>query len=155
MRKIEHRRNQLSRAIDKGREVYADKKLSPDIIAAEKAKNEFLTQCHENAKLHHAEEFRIAEKIEYKRIHFRQLAENIAAQLASDIEPPDDWNQLQQAVELQKHWQTSTADWDTVHKYEKEYDQLNPVLQRWLRRVKPYRFSLPADSKNSGGIHNE
>ncbi|MBT7068510.1 MAG: hypothetical protein HN919_19605 [Verrucomicrobia bacterium] len=155
LRKIEQRRSQLSRAIDKDREVYADRKLSPDIIAAEKAKNEFLTQCHENAKLHHAEEFRIAEKIEYKRIHFRQLAGNIAAQLASDIEPPDDWNQLQQAVELQKHWQTSTADWDTVHKYEKEYDQLNPVLQRWLRRVKPYRFSLPADSKNSEGIHNE
>ena len=44
------------------------------------------------------------------------------------------------AAKLQQLWHTSTGDWDTRQKYEENYDQLNPVMKRWLRRVKPYRY---------------
>ena len=64
----------------------------------------------------------------------------MAEQLASDIEPPDTLGQMTTAAKLQQHWQTSTDDWDTRQKYEENYDQLNPVMKGWLRRVKPYRF---------------
>ena len=154
-RQIEQRRNQISRGLQQDFVPYANEKLGPFILEVEKAKNAVQRQYHENAKLHNSEEFRLVDKIDYKRIHFRNSAENMASQMASDIEPPDDMGQLKAAMELQKRWQTSTDDWDTVHKYEKQYEQLNPVLQRWLRRVKPYRFAQPADSNASQGNSHE
>ena len=137
---IEQRRNRLSRRLKQDAVVYTNEKLSAYALKVEKAKEALFTQYHENAKLDHPEEFRFVGKIDYKRIHFNAYAENMAEQLASDIEPPDTLEQMTTAAKLQQLWHTSTDDWDTRQKYEEKYDKLNPVMKRWLRRVKPYRY---------------
>jgi len=137
---LEQRRNRLNRSLKQDAELYTNEKLSAYALKVEKAKEALFTQYHENAKRDHPEEFRFVEKIDYKRIHFNGYAENMAEQLASDIEPPDTLGQMTTAARVQQLWYTSTDDWDTGQKYEENYDQLNPVMKRWLRRVKPYRY---------------
>jgi hypothetical protein len=137
---LEQRRNRINHSLKQGFDPYVNEKLGAFILKVEKAKNKVQTQYHENAKLHHPEEFRIVGKIDYKRIHFGKHAENMAEQLASDIEPPDSLDQMTAAAKIQQLWYTSTDDWDTRQKYEEEYEELNPVMKRWLQRVKPYRF---------------
>ena len=79
----------------------------------------------------------------------------MADQLASDIEPPDSLGQMKAAAKIQQIWFTSTDDWETRQRYEEEYEQLNPIMKRWLQRVKPYRYSEPSDKKTSQGYSNE
>ena len=52
----------------------------------------------------------------------------------------DDRRQLEAALRDQGTWHTE-CDWDTMNKWEKDFENLNPRLQRWLRRVKPYRYA--------------
>ena len=154
-RQIEERKNQIRRSLEQEFEPYTSEKLGAFVLKVEKAKNDLKTQYHENAKLDHPEEFRIVEKIDYKRIHFNNLAEHMADQLASDIEPPDSLGQMKAAAKIQQIWFTSTDDWETRQRYEEEYEQLNPIMKRWLQRVKPYRYSEPSDKKTSQGYSNE
>ena len=132
-----------------------EEELGAFILKAEKMKDELQTQYHENAKLQNPEEFRIVEKIDYKRIHFGGLQQNMARQRASDIEPPDSLGQMEAAAKTQKLWYTTTDDWDTHQRYEEDYEQLNPTMKRWLQRVKPYRYSQQADQNASQGVTNE
>ena len=154
-RQIEERKNQIRRGLEQEFEPYKNEKLGVFMLKVEKAKNDLQTQYHENAKLDHPEEFRIVEKIDYKRIHFNNLAALMAKQLASDTEPPDSLGQMKDAAKIQQIWYTSTADWETRQRYEEEYEQLNPIMKRWLQRVKPYRYSDPSDKKTAPGDSNE
>ncbi|MDE0838656.1 MAG: DUF6055 domain-containing protein, partial [Kiritimatiellae bacterium] len=124
-RQLEQRRNQFSRSLKESFEPYANKELGAFILNVEKAKDELQTQYHENAKFQNPEEFRVVEKIDYKRIHFGGLQQNMADQRASDIEPPDSLGQMEAAAKTQKLWYTTTDDWDTHQRYEADYDQLN------------------------------
>jgi hypothetical protein len=154
-RQLEQLRNQIARGLKEGFVPYTNETLGAFMLKVEKAKDDLKTQYHENAKLHHPEEFRIVEKIDYKRIHFSELPGNMAEQMASNIEPPDTLGQMEAAAKIQQLCYTSTNDWDTRQRYEEKYEHLNPIMKRWLQRVKPYRFGEQADRKTPQGNTNE
>ncbi len=68
------------------------------------------------------------------------VIKNVMSMTASMDTAVDDLAQLKSAITLQTQWQTSTDDWDTEHKLEKNYETRNPNVKRWLKRVKPYRY---------------
>ena len=63
-----------------------------------------------------------------------------AAETMAGPDAPDDRKQLRAALKDQGTWHTE-CDWDTMNKWEKNFDTLNPRLKRWLRRAKPYRYA--------------
>jgi hypothetical protein len=140
---LQHRLNRSRHSLKKGFEPYANEKLNDLLLKVEKAMNALRTKYDQNAKQANREEFWIANKTSYKRRHFSihdVLSRPMAERLTADIEPPDDMKQLQEAVEGQQTWYTSPADWDTYHDEEKDFENRNHRIKRWMKRIKPYRY---------------
>ena len=53
----------------------------------------------------------------------------------------DQLDQALPALELQPQWLLTTDDWLTMSREEKNFEQKPPLVKRWLRRVKPYRYA--------------
>jgi len=82
----------------------------------------------------------------------RSTAKNklIGALLDSALGPDsvDDLRQLGFALKLQhpSQWLFTTDDWNTEHKLEEDLENKNAHVQRWMKRVKPYRYNVLIDS---------
>jgi hypothetical protein len=54
----------------------------------------------------------------------------------------DDLQQLGSALKRQhpSQWLFTTDDWNTKHKLEEDLENKNKHVQRWMKRIKPYRY---------------
>ena len=53
---------------------------------------------------------------------------------------PEDKTQMRQAAPFQLGKWSTTIDWDGRTTWEKSYARLSPLMQRWLKRMKPYMY---------------
>ncbi|MHC4248460.1 MAG: LamG domain-containing protein, partial [Planctomycetota bacterium] len=123
-------------------EPYAREKLGDFPVEVEAAGNAWNRKCAENAHEANPDEYRVVGDTSYKRRHF-SLSDRVSPAIAERLagpSAPDDLKQLKTAVDWQKRWYTSTSDWDTEHRQEKDYEDRNHRIKRWLRRIKPYRY---------------
>ncbi len=123
-------------------EPYAREKLGDFPVEVEAAGNAWNKKCAENANALAPDESRVVGDTSYKRRHF-SLSDKVSPAIADRLagpSAPDDLKQLKTAVNWQKRWYTSTSDWDTEHRQEKDYENRNHRIKRWLRRIKPYRY---------------
>ncbi|MBT7068972.1 MAG: hypothetical protein HN919_21930 [Verrucomicrobia bacterium] len=123
-------------------EAYARKKVGPMEEELGNLKKELTDTLRRNALNYRPDEYRVHKDSIYKRRclsgRHNQLWEK-GGELLAGPTAPDDLGQLEGAIRDQGRWHT-TCDWDTMNKWEKKYDTLNPRLQGWLRRAKPYRY---------------
>ncbi len=126
-------------------EEYTRKKMGPMEEELGDLKKELTETLRRNALDYRPDEYRVHQDSIYKRRHLfhrhNKLWESAGKMLAGPP-APDDLGQLQSAIRDQGRWHT-TCDWDTMNKWEKKYDTLNPRVQGWLRRAKPYRYAAP------------
>jgi hypothetical protein len=71
--------------------------------------------------------------------------------LVDSVLGPDSVDDLQQqgsALKLQQpsQWLFTTDDWNTEHKLEEDLENKNEHVQRWMKRVKPYRYGVLRDT---------
>jgi hypothetical protein len=131
-------------------EPYAREKLGDFPVEVEAAGNAWNKKCAENANALNPDESRVVGDTSYKRRHF-SLSDRVSPAIADRLagpSAPDDLKQLTTAVNWQKRWYTSTSDWDTEHRQEKDYEKRNHRVKRWLKRIKPYRYG---DNANGSG----
>ena len=79
----------------------------------------------------------------YFRRYYSLAPQSLARAIASTtigVSTQDKLDQVRAVVELQPQWLLTTDDWDTFNREEKQYENKNPNVQRWLKRVKPYRY---------------
>ncbi|MCX6346203.1 MAG: DUF6055 domain-containing protein [Armatimonadetes bacterium] len=71
-----------------------------------------------------------------------QYKQIIVERLKGEILPlmPEDKNQMRQAAPFQIGKWSTKVDWDGRTSWEKSYAQLSPLMQRWLKRMKPYMY---------------
>lgn len=126
-----------------GFEAVKRKALAPLTDELGQLKGDLKTMLVRNSLAARPDEYRMREVTRYKRQQMvgrnSQLWSN-AAQIMAGPDAPDDRKQLRAALRDQGTWHTE-CDWDTMNKWEKDFDNLNPRLQRWLRRAKPYRYA--------------
>ena len=133
----------MNQSIGQGLKPFTQKKLQKDILAVDAARVAWDELAQKNAMANHSDETEMVNKAAYFRRHYtiqpRWLDDAFGDTMAGQG-AVDDLAQLKSALKLQTQWQTSTDDWDTEHKLEKNYETRNPIIQRWLKRVKPYRY---------------
>ncbi len=133
----------MNESIGQGSKPFVQKKLQKDTLAVDAARVAWDELAAKNAMANHSDETDMVNGAAYFRrfytIQPQRLDEAIGGTLAGEG-AVDDLAQLKSAIKLQTQWQTSTDDWDTEHKLEKDYETRNPIVQRWLKRVKPYRY---------------
>ena len=133
----------MRRGIDQGAKPFIQKKLQKDILAVDAARVAWDELAAKNAKASHADETDMVNMAAYFRRYYiiqPQRLDDALGDTMAGQGAVDDLSQLKSAITLQTQWQTSTDDWDTEHKLEKDYETRNPIIQRWLKRVKPYRY---------------
>jgi len=128
-----------------GFETVKRKALAPLTDELGQLKGDLKTMLVRNSLAVRPDEYRMREVTRYKRQQMagrHSMLWGNAAQIMAGPDAPDDRKQLRAALRDQGTWHT-TCDWDTMNKWEKQYDTLNPRLQGWLRRAKPYRYAAP------------
>jgi hypothetical protein len=126
-------------------EAVKRKALAPLTDELGQLNGELKTMLVRNSLAVRPDEYRMREVTRYKRQQMagrHSMLWGNAAQIMAGPDAPDDRKQLRAALRDQGSWHT-TCDWDTMNKWEKKYDTLNPRLQGWLRRAKPYRYGAP------------
>jgi len=131
-------------------EAYAREKLGDFPVKVAAAGNAWNKACAENAEAVNPDEFRFVGDTSYQR-RFYSISDRVSPAIADRLagpSAPDDLAQLKTAANWQKRWYTSTSDWDTKHRQEKDYENRNSRIKRWLKRIKPYRYG---DGVNGSG----
>jgi len=143
-----HQINQLRRRSrnsrpEAGFETVKRKALAPLINELGELKGDLKAMLVRNSLAVRPDEYRMREVTRYKRQQMggrHSMLWGNAAQIMAGPDAPDDRKQLRAALRDQGTWHTE-CDWDTMNKFEKNFDSQNPRIQRWLRRAKPYRYA--------------
>lgn len=126
-----------------GFEEYAREKLAPMLERLGHLNKELTDKLRRNALDYRPDEYRVHEGTVYKRkclVGGNSSLWANAGEMLAGPPAPDDAEQLEAALRDQGRWHTS-CDWDTMNKWEKNFDSLNHRLKRWLHRAKPYRYA--------------
>ena len=135
--------NQERRQIEAGFKPYALAKLGDLEGEIDKAKIAWEKRGRENGLKINPDEWRMTMSTYYFRRYYSLATQSLSRAIASTtigVSTHDQLDQIRAVVELQQQWLLTTDDWDTLNREEKQYEKKNPNVQRWLKRVKPYRY---------------
>ncbi|MDE0839301.1 MAG: hypothetical protein OSB41_09635, partial [Kiritimatiellae bacterium] len=134
---------EAGRQIQGGFKPYALAKLGDLEGEIDKAKIAWEKRGRENGLKINPDEWRMTMSTYYFRRYYSLAPQSISRAIASTVigvSTHDKLDQIRAVVELQPQWLLTTDDWDTFNREEKQYEKKNPNVQRWLKRVKPYRY---------------
>jgi hypothetical protein len=134
---------EAGRQIQGGFKPYALAKLGDLEGEIDKAKIAWEKRGRENGLKINPDEWRMTMSTYYYRRYFSLAPITLSRAIASTtigVSTHDQLDQIRAVVELQQQWLLTTDDWDTFNREEKQYENKNPNVQRWLKRVKPYRY---------------
>ena len=143
-RERQHEANEIRRQINAGVKPYALPTLGPLNVAIDDARIAWEEQRRENALKSNPDEWRMIQSTQYFRYYYSVRSYTLARAMAdTNIGTPttDALDQAFAALEQQQKWLLTTDDWLTRNREEKDFEQKNPLVKRWLRRVKPYRYA--------------
>ena len=135
--------NQERRQIEAGFKPYALARLGDLEGEIDKAKIAWEKRGRENGLKINPDEWRMTMSTYYFRRYYSLATQSLSRAIASTtigVSTHDQLDQVRAVVELQPQWLLTTDDWDTLNREEKQYESKNPNVQRWLKRVKPYRY---------------
>ena len=135
--------NQARRQIEAGFKPYALARLGDLEGEIDKARIAWEKRGRENGLKINPDEWRMTMSTYYFRRYFSIAPHSLAGAIASTtigVSTQDKLDQVRAVVELQPQWLLTPDDWDTFNREEKQYEKKNPNVQRWLKRVKPYRY---------------
>jgi hypothetical protein len=143
-RERRHKADAIRRQIREGVKPYALPTLGPLEIAVDDARIAWEEQRRENGLKSNPDEWRTIQSTQYFRYYYSVRSYTLARAMAdTNIGTPttDELDQAFAALELQPKWLLTTDDWLTMSREEKNFEQQTPLVKRWLRRVKPYRYA--------------
>ena len=143
-RERQHEANEIRRQINAGVKPYALPTLGALNVAIDDARIAWEEQRRENGLRSNPDEWRTIQSTQYFRYYYSVRSYTVARAMADTnigTTTTDALDQAFAALEQQPKWLLTTDDWLTRNREEKDFEQKNPLVKRWLRRVKPYRYA--------------
>jgi hypothetical protein len=141
---IQQRRNTIGQSISNGEQPYMQEHLGEFGEKVETAKVAWDNARYENAMKANPDKWK-ALKASTDTWDRSTAKRKLVVTLVGRVLGPDsvdDIKQLRFALKLQQpsQWLFTTDDWNTEHKLEEDLENKNEHVQRWMKRVKPYRY---------------
>ena len=142
---IQQKKNTISRSISyEGEQLYMQEHLGEFAEKVETAKDAWDNARYENAMKANPDKWKALKASTDAWARFNAKRKLIGGLVDRVLGPDsvDDLKQLRFALKLQapSQWLVTTDDWNTKHKLEEDLENKNEHVQRWMKRVKPYRY---------------
>ena len=142
---IQQKKNTISRSISyEGEQLYMQEHLGEFAEKVETAKDAWDNARYENAMKANPDKWKALKASTDAWARFNAKRRLIGGLVDRALGPDsvDDLKQLRFALKLQapSQWLVTTDDWNTKHKLEEDLENKNEHVQRWMKRVKPYRY---------------
>jgi hypothetical protein len=141
---LNERTRKINRSISAGELPYIREHLSGSAEKVETAKAAWDNARRKNATKANAEKWKAlnASTEPWPQGQARRELTKQLVTIAIGLDSVDHLKQLRAALKLQhpSQWLFTTDDWKTEHKLEKDFENKNKRIHRWMKRVKPYRY---------------